>query len=166
MNKSEDSEVRDIAESVEKTMADFLEAMHLRDELSIRIGRRTSQIIRAGSFTVTLLSLAIVYLTSSLNTDMARMVSRMDEISITMTSMNTSIDSVPDMAAHIDGIATTMTSMNTSIHAVPDMAVSVGVMSYDVKEMTRQMFHMNGNVGAMGNDVNRMSAPMKMFPFP
>ena len=148
MNKNEisennkNNEVHDIAVSVEKIMADFLEAMRLREELSIKIGRRTSQIIRTGSFTVTLLCVAMIYLTSSLNSDMKRMASRMDEIAVTMKSM--------------DG----------SMTSVPAMSVSVGNMSRDVSEMTRQMYYLNGNVGAMGNDVNQMSAPMRMFPMP
>ena len=162
-DSNEASEVQAIAKSVEKTMADFLESMRLREELSIKIGRRTSQIIRVGSFTVSLLSLAIVYLTSSLNTDMGRMAVRMDEIAITMQSMNTSVTS---MNTSIDGISTTMTLMNTSISSVPAMSAAVHNMTRDINEMTRQMHFLNGNVGVMGHDVNRMSAPMKMFPFP
>ena len=154
MNKNEGSEnsevtknmetadVNELAASVEKTMADFLEAMQLRDALSVRIGRRTSQIIRVGAITVSLLSFAIMYLTASLSKDMVRMVDRMDEISITMQSMNTSMASVPTMAK------------------------SVGTMSRDVNVMTQQMHYLNSNVGSMGHDVNRMSAPMRMFPMP
>jgi len=138
----EKSEAHATAVLVEKTMADFLEAMRLRDELTVRIGRRTSQIIRVGAITVSLLSFAIMFLTASLNKDMAIMVDRMDEISATMKSMNTSMASVPTMS------------------------VSVGNMSRDVTEMTRQMHFLNGNVGVMGHDVNRMSAPMRMFPMP
>ena len=137
----EANEVRQTAELVEKTMADFLESMRLRDELTVRIGRRTSQIIRVGAITVTFLSLAIMYLTAALSKDMVRMVDRMDEISITMTKMNTSMASVPVMAK------------------------SVGTMSRDVNVMTQQLHHLNNNVGAMSHDVDRMSGPMKMFPF-
>ena len=136
------ADVNELAASVEKTMADFLESMQLRDALTVRIGRRTSQIIRVGAITVSLLSFAIMYLTASLSKDMVRMVDRMDEISITMQSMNTSMSSVPTMAK------------------------SVGTMSRDVNVMTQQMHYLNSNVGSLGNDVNRMSAPMRMFPMP
>lgn len=139
---AENSEVRATAELVEKTMADFLKAMQLRDDLTVRIGKRTSQIIRVGAMTVSLLSIAIMYLTASLSKDMVRMVDRMDEIAITMKSMD------------------------TSMHSVPAMATSVGTMSRDVNVMTQQMHYLNNNVGSMGYDVNRMSAPMRMFPMP
>lgn len=136
------ADVNELAASVEKTMADFLESMQLRDALTVRIGRRTSQIIRVGAITVSLLSFAIMYLTASLSKDMVRMVDRMDEIS------------------------TTMQSMNTSMTSVPAMAKSVGTMSRDVNVMTQQMHYLNSNVGSMGHDVNRMSSPMRMFPMP
>ncbi|MFC1589612.1 hypothetical protein ACFL3P_04995 [Pseudomonadota bacterium] len=155
-----------VAQSVEKTMADFLEAMRLREELSIKIGRRTSQIIRVGAFTVSLLSLAIMYLTASLNMDMKKMSNRMDEISITMKSMDGYISKVPVMAERIDEVAVTMKSMDASIDSVPVMATSVGSMSRDVNVMAHQLHYLNGNVGAMGHDVDRMSAPMRMFPMP
>ena len=105
MDKNETNEVREIAESVERTMADFLEAMRLREELSIKIGKRTSQIIRVGAFTVSLLSLAIMYLTASLNQDMKTMSNRMDEISVTMKSMNASMSSVPAMATSVNNMS-------------------------------------------------------------
>ncbi|MDH5712126.1 MAG: hypothetical protein OEZ15_10760 [Gammaproteobacteria bacterium] len=165
-NTIKHEDMREIAQSVEKTMADFLEAMKLRDELSVRIGRRTTQIIRVGAGTVSLLSLAIMYLTASLNTDMKVMSNRMDEISVTMKSMDTYISSVPQMANRIDEIALTMNSMDGSIKTVPAMATAVGNMSRDVNIMSQQLHFLNGNVGAMGRDVDRMSAPMRMFPMP
>ena len=164
--KTENDDIREIAQSVEKIMADFLAAMQLRDELSVRIGRRTTQIIRVGAGTVSLLSLAIMYLTASLNTDMKTMSHRMDEISVTMKSMDTYISSVPQMANRIDEIALTMNSMDGSIKTVPGLATSVGNMSRDVNIMSQQLHFLNGNVGAMGRDVDRMSAPMRMFPMP
>lgn len=166
MDKNEAKEVREIAESVEKTMADFLEAMQLREALSIRIGRRTSQIIRVGAGTVSLLSLAIMYLTASLNSDMKKMSNLMEDISITMNTMEVSISAVPQMASRIDEIALTMKSMDGSISSVPSLATSVDNMSRDVNIMSQQLHFLNGNVGAMGRDVDRMSAPMRMFPMP
>ena len=153
-NKQKDA--RELAEIVENSMAEFKEAMRLREELSIRIGRRTSQIIRFGTFSVALLSVAIVYLTASLNADMARMVKRMDQIAITMTSME----------GDTSGMNSSVTEMNQAIQTMPQIANSVTVMSAEVSQMKQQMHYLNGNVGAMGYEVNRMAAPTKMFPMP
>lgn len=139
---------RDIALIVESTMNDFCEAMRLRDELSIRIGRRTSQIIRVGAVTVSLLSLAIVYLTASLNRDMSSMLKRMDTMST----------SVQKMESHV-------AEMSQNIHSLPEMTASVIAMQNEMKGMNHQIHWLNGNIGSMGHDMNRMSAPMRMFPF-
>lgn len=139
---------RDLVVMVESTMNDFCEAMRLRDELSVRIGRRTSQIIRVGAVTVSLLSLAIVYLTASLNRDMSRMLVRLDTMST----------SVQKMELHV-------ADMSQNIRSLPEMTTSVGTMSHEIKGMNYQIHWLNGNIGSMGHDMNRMSAPMRMFPF-
>ena len=41
---------REVAEIMENAMHEFSEAMYHREQLSIRIGRRTTQIIRFGMF--------------------------------------------------------------------------------------------------------------------
>ncbi|MDH5473515.1 MAG: hypothetical protein OEY61_11725 [Gammaproteobacteria bacterium] len=144
----DETSTRDIALIVEKTMEDFHEAMRLRDELSIRIGRRTSQIIRVGAITVSLLSLAIVYLTASLNKDMSRMLLRMDVMST----------SVQKMESHV-------AEMSQNMQSLPTMTTSVTAMQHEMQGMNQQIHWLNGNIGSMGHDMNRMSAPMRMFPF-
>ena len=144
----DETSTRDIALIVEKTMEDFHEAMRLRDELSIRIGRRTSQIIRVGAITVSLLSLAIVYLTASLNKDMSRMLLRMDVMST----------SVQKMELHV-------AEMSQNMQSLPTMTTSVTAMQHEMQGMNQQIHWLNGNIGSMGHDMNRMSAPMRMFPF-
>ncbi len=153
-NKQKDA--RELAEIVENSMAEFKEAMRMREELSLRIGRRTSQIIRFGAFTVSLLSIAIVYLTASLNADMERMVKRMDQIAITMNSME----------KNTSGMNASVNEMNQAIQTMPQIADAVTVMSGEVSQMKQQMHYLNANVGAMGYEVNRMASPVKMFPMP
>ena len=46
---------REVAEIVESAMHQFSEAMYHREQLSIRIGRRTTQIIRFGMFGLSVL---------------------------------------------------------------------------------------------------------------
>lgn len=136
---------REVSEVVEKTMADFLEAMRLRDELSIRIGRRTSQITRIGAITVSLLSIAIVYLTASLNKDMGRMADRMDDISARMALME----------EHFQGVRQDTREMKGAVIQMSD-----GIYRVDHK-----MGVMNTNVNYMGRNVSQMANPMGMFPF-
>ncbi len=139
------TDTREVAAMVESAMADFVEGMRLRDELSVRIGRRTTQITRVVAITVSLLSIAIVYLTASLNRDMGRMVDRMDEISGRMGLMEQHFVNV---------------SQDTRL-----MQGAVVQMSDGIYRIDRQMGMMNGNMNNMSYNVNQMAKPMTVFPF-
>ncbi len=139
------TDTREVAAMVESAMADFVEGMRLRDELSVRIGRRTTQITRVVAITVSLLSVAIVYLTASLNRDMGRMVDRMDEISGRMGLMEQHFVNV---------------SQDTRL-----MQGAVVQMSDGIYRIDHQMGMMNGNMNNMSYNVNQMAKPMTVFPF-
>jgi len=183
-------ETRDLLEIVENSMAEFNEAMRKREELSIRIGRRTTQIVRVGAVTVGLLSLAVLYLTAALKDDMSKMSEQMTQITGFMQTMSVSVNAVPVMSASVQDMNVLMQDMASSIRAVPamttsvqrmnilmqDMASSIGAvpvmstsvqrMSADMTAMNNQIHFLNRNVGNMGYNVDRMASPMKMFPFP
>ncbi|MCK4743121.1 MAG: hypothetical protein KAT25_04820 [Sulfuriflexus sp.] len=139
---SKETDTREILEIVESTMSQFSEAMRRSEELSIRIGKRTTQIIRYGAAVVVLLSMAVIYLTASLKHDMSRMSYQMEEITGLMGNMSTSISTVPAMSNSVQRISTDFTAMNN------------------------QIYYLNQNIGSMGYNVDRMASPMKVFPFP
>lgn len=166
-------EARDLLEIVESAMTEFNEAMRKREELSIRIGRRTTQIMRVGAVTVSLLSLAVIYLTMALKDDMSKMSLQMEQITGLMQTMSTSIQSVPVMADSVQGLNHHVKNMNTlmygmseSIKAVPVMSTAVQRMSADMTAMNNQIHFLNRNVGGMRHNVDRMASPMKLMPFP
>lgn len=134
---------------VEKTMADFLEAMQLRDEFSIRIGRRTSQIIRVGAFTVTLLSIAIVYLTATLGADMQVMRTKMEAISQTMSHMDQRFGEV---AQHTDAMQDAVQRMSANLQYMPQMTQSVA----DMRDASSVLPQMTDHVGSMKRDISSM----------
>jgi len=146
---------REIAEIVENSMADFREAMRVREELSVRIGRRTSQIIRVGAISVGLLSFAIVYLTASLNRDMSLM----------LKQINTMTSSIQKMESHVSEMGQNMSSLPVMTSSVTAMQQDVSGMNRGMEVMNHQVGQLNSNVGAMGYDVNRMSSPTRMLPF-
>jgi len=181
---------REVAEIVENAMHEFSEAMYHREQLSIRIGRRTTQIIRFGMFGLSVLGLIMFYLLYILTADFAKITSNMESISVRMTNMNSNFDSVSRDMGYLrqtlvlmnDNI-TVMPRMNTTIGFIND---NLGALSNDLHAMLEQINHMNGNVGAMtgsmqllnrqlgdmnlnvGNmsgNMHQMAKPMKMFPF-
>lgn len=81
----------ELAGVVERAMHEFSEAMGHREQLSIRIGRRTTQILRFGTFGLTVLSLIMFYLLHILTTDFAKITANMDVMSAHMTNLDQTI---------------------------------------------------------------------------
>lgn len=99
----------------ESAMGDFHEAMRLRDELSVRIGSRTTQIIRFSLFLMTLVSLLLFYLIWSLSQDMHQMTGHMTTMSYNMQSMNQNVSLMNQQMIHMNQ---NMNAMNQSFYQV------------------------------------------------
>ena len=78
---------REVAEIVENTLRNFNEGMAHREQLSIRIGRRTTQIIRFGMLSMLMLGLALFYLIFILTKDFAAITIHMDDMSGNVNQM-------------------------------------------------------------------------------
>ena len=66
---------------VERSLDDFRKGMEYREQLSIRIGRRTTQIIRFGMTGMAILGLALFYLIFILTKDFSDIRMHMTEMS-------------------------------------------------------------------------------------
>jgi len=164
-------------------MADFNSSMKMREDLSLRIGRRTTQIIRFTMIAMTILGLAMFYLIHTLTSDMLHITQHMDEMSGYMKDMSLNFRAV---ATSVEEMKLSVDRMNVFMEAIPTMNTSVAQMSTDINKMTGDMKKMNdnmttmsfdmanmsmqfvrvnGKLGSMGYDVNRMSSPMRFFPF-
>ena len=185
-----DNKSREVAEIMENAMHEFSEAMYHREQLSIRIGRRTTQIIRFGMFGLSVLGLIMFYLLYILTADFSRITSNMESIAERMMNMDGNFATVSE---DMDHLRQTLTLMNDSIAVMPLMNNTVGgindnlgALSGDLHAMLEQIDHMNGNVGAMtgsmqllnrqlgdmnlnvgsmSGNMHQMAKPMKMFPF-
>jgi tRNA(Phe) wybutosine-synthesizing methylase Tyw3 len=103
----EDSRSIELAGLVADSLHAFSEAMHHREQLSIRIGRRTTQIIRVGMFGLSVLGVIMFYLLHILTTDFARITTNMDMMSDRMTTLNDNFarvsNSVVDLQQSLTG---------------------------------------------------------------
>jgi methyl-accepting chemotaxis protein len=181
---------REIAEIVENALSEFRKGMEAREQLSTRIGARTTQIIRFGMFGLSILGLALFYLIFILTKDFATITDEMERMSVNLTNMEGYFASV---ATDITGIRQTLYVMNDNVMVLPDisqtvvnMDTSLAAMSGDLQTITGQMASMNNNMvsvngnmqimnkqisdmnmvmGHMAGNVNQISKPMKMFPF-
>ena len=181
---------KEIIAMVERSLDDFRKGMEYREQLSIRIGRRTTQIIRFGMTGMAILGLALFYLIFILTKDFSNITIRMTEMSGYMHNMEKNFTTV---AGTITRVQETLLVINDSITVMPALNNSVsnmdnnlGSLSTDLHAMVEQIQYMNGNVtsmagnmhilnnqftdmnrtvGAMSGNVHDMAKPMKMFPF-
>lgn len=119
-------------------MADFAKAMQLRDDFAVRIGRRTTQIIRFSLVGLTVLAFLMMALILTLISNMRDITTRMNEITQNIANMNGTFNQV----------AVDMRNMDASVARIND--------HLDV---------LNGQMDHMGRDVNTLSSPMRMMPF-
>lgn len=186
----ENNNPKDIAELVAGSLEDFRKGMEAREQLSIRIGRRTTQIIRFGMTGMVILGIIMFYLIFILTKDFSSIRQHMTEMSGYMNNMDSNLVT---MAVTMNRLQETMLVLNDNVAVMPALNTSVGSMdknlgslSVDLNSLLRQIEHMNGNVAGMaGNlqllnnqfaDMNRtvggmaanmheLSKPMKMMPF-
>lgn len=181
---------KEMLEIVERSLDDFRKGMEYREQLSIRIGRRTTQIIRFGMLGLSILGLALFYLIFILTKDFSNITTHMTAMSGYMQQMETSFITV---AGTIGEVNDTMQTLNESITVMPALNTSVrsmdgnlGTLSTDMHALVAQIEYMNSNVanmtgnlqllnaqftdmnriiGSMSGNVHDMAKPMKMFPF-
>ena len=185
------NDTREIAEIVENALTEFRKGMEAREQLSIRIGRRTTQIIRFGMFGLSVLGLALFYLIFILTKDFSSITDEMELMSVNLTRME----------GYFASVATDITSIRQTVHVLNDnmmvmpvisrtvsgMDASLSALSSNLQTISGQMDTMNNNmasvngnlqiinrqigemnlvIGHMAGNVNQISRPMKMFPFP
>jgi methyl-accepting chemotaxis protein len=181
---------REVAEIVENALRNFNEGMAHREQLSIRIGRRTTQIIRFGMLSMLMLGLALFYLIFILTKDFSAITVHMDDMSGYMSNMNQNLTAVTKTLGRVDQA---MGVLNNSVLVMPalsrsvdNMDMNLGALSSDLNSVVGHLEQMNGNVlsmaasmqilnnqfvdmnrtvGHMSGNVNQMAKPMKVFPF-
>jgi hypothetical protein len=181
---------REIAEIVESSLKEFRESMEYRERLSVRIGRRTTQIVRFGMTGLTILGAALFYLIFILTKDFAEITDHMTEMTAYMANMENhfstvamTMGQVQRTLLHIDESVNVIPALNNSI---ANMDYNTGSLSTDMHALTEQITYMNNNVtgitanmqllnnqftdmnrivSGMAANVNQISKPMKIFPF-
>ncbi len=188
------SQFKEIANIISDAMSAFQDGMRLQQQvveqqrqLSIRIGVRTTQIIRFSMFSILILGMAMFFLVYTLMQDMHNINARMNDMADHIAAMHTQFASVADHTGkmtqfvetmstqmpamgdsmqHMDGYMKTMSvDMNAMSQNMQAMHGSIATMQHDMNNMSVQFVGVNQRLGAMGYNVQRMAAPIKMFPF-
>ncbi|WP_353573035.1 hypothetical protein [Candidatus Albibeggiatoa sp. nov. BB20] len=190
-DNSKEANTQEIIGLVRDSMHDFYESMRLREELSLRIGKRTTQIIRFSMFSMLSLGVAMFYLIYTLTSNMNAITTRMIQMSSDMQDMNTQfslvvknmeqmkysihdmkgyIQTMPRMAASVNNMGDNFPTLISHLSEITDytqsMQKNMGAMTMDMANMSQQFTELNHSVGVMGYNVNYLARPMKIMPFP
>jgi len=181
---------REIAEIIENSMRELHQAMEVQLQMGIRIGRRTTQIVRFGMAGLTILGAALFFLIIVLTRDFSTVTVEMKHMSGYMASMensfttvaaevgqvrqnlaaiNDNITVVPQISRSVDNMDISMASlsgdMTGMVEQIRVMNASVLAITANLQQMNQQFASMNITVGHMAGNVHQMAKPMKMLPF-
>ena len=159
-----------------QAMHDWRTAQEITQALSVRIGRRTTQIIRFTMVALVAISVIMGGLILVLTTYMQNMSAQMTSMSVYMGTMQ---DRFVIVAARMDTMNDTMSRINENIGIMPALNASVARISTHVERMTTDVALMRENLTAMVNEIHtikidlstmnvqmrQMSRPMDFFPF-
>lgn len=173
-----------------QAMAEFSAAMRRREEFSLRIGKRTTQIIRFSLIALIFLAVAMFALIHTLTENLSEITVQTREMSQNFSRVTATIHqmqtNVARMDEHMEHIRQHTAAMNHSIQYVPAMSQHVAVMGGELQEVRKDMsrlqqsvsamtgnisridqgfYHLNNQMGGIGHDVDTLSSPMQFFPF-
>lgn len=178
-----------IEEKINNILQSFDEIMALRTDLTLRIGKRVTQIVRIATLGLLILAIAMLYLIFTLGNDMGLITKHMHEMNDHMIIMRQNFEIV---AERMQTMETSVKNMSVSIQAMPAIANDVQSMEKTVSKMQKNMININGTLFAMrqsmtllakdvegmrlrfedltlslngiGNNVNRMTQPFQPIP--
>ena len=137
MEKKEQlKEVKELVDIFRDSMIDFRQAMESREALSIKIGSRTTQIIRYSLTGMLVLTLGMFSLIFTLLFRMEQMTQSMKQMGKYMENMDQNFSSV----------AKNMDTMNQHVRVMLNMSVAMGEMTESMREMSIGINKMNKNM--------------------
>lgn len=180
-----------IEAKIDAILDEFERSMDARTQLTVRIGKRVTQLVRIAIFGILIVTLAMFYLVHILSRDVTTMTEHMEVMDGHMRSMESDFEAVAtymgSMRASIDGMQQAMTSMSPMTESVVAMdrhmttmqtnmetiegdirriEIRMGWMDRDVTGMERRLRELNTTVYGIGGNVNDMSDPFRLLPFP
>ncbi len=190
-NVEEAASVKQVADTIDHAMTEFNKAMKRREALIVRIGTQTTQIIKFSMLGLGVVTVIVFALIVILLSDMGNITKRLDEVAGYMREINenvvivgkningmtgsidlvkNSIDKMEKNVAFMPTLNGSITKISTDMLAINDslnrMTINIDEMGTNMAIMTYHVSGLNNSLGVMGHNVDRMAAPMKMFPFP
>jgi len=172
-----DNEQELLMESIQK----FRHAMKLRSGMNMRLGRRITSIIRVGMVGISVMALAMLMLMVTLAFQMVNVVDAMEnmnkhfstmaddmkQMQLVIVRMDQHMQAMPRIVGNVQDMEKSVTSMGTNMHTISEhmgvMKQNIQQLSVSVASMDSTFVTMDDAVLGIGQQVNTMSAPMKVF---
>ena len=173
---------------VESIQQQFIEAIKSQEQL----GRSNARIIRYGGMVLLIFFALTVFLVWSQQQNIQKTNAYIENMAKGVSSMTRAIEQMQSNMGSVEaGIKQVARHTQTISHLIiqPDNSNSVAVLThiaqtiqlmqkdahgfsssidninYNLNKINKQMQSLNRKLGIMGQDVNRMPSPVKMFPF-
>ncbi len=174
-----------ILDRVEATLKDFRVGAEKVSDLSVRIGKRTTGFLRALALSLLIMGVILTYLITTLKgniggflDEMQVMADNMDKMTVAVSNMDKTMSSMSKdemqvmaynmgkMTVAVSNMDKTMSSMSNRLDSMPEMAQDTLIMADQITGMRQEIENINYTLGGMSNDMDKISKPMRMFPFP
>ena len=176
--------------TIEQAILQLQDAITSQGEIHSQMMRRTNLMMQMGVLLIILLTIGVAYLTLSLKSDMNKMNGYMQSMTSDVSSMSQSMNrmkssmggmkqGIDEVVGYTHDISRAIVQSDNSVAVMTHIANSVtnvqndfqslnqnvSSINYNLSTINKQLRNLNKKLGVMGQDVNRMSSPVKMFPF-
>ncbi|MGV6809615.1 MAG: hypothetical protein ACWA5U_07040 [bacterium] len=105
---------------------------------------------------------------ATMNNDFSKVSSLMNEMDQSIMQMNNHVKVIPPMGQNVKGMETEFGQMVTAMQTIQPNVHQINgflsIMYQDMSQMNQQFSYLNYNVYQMQDDVDTMSAPMRLIP--
>lgn len=181
--------------SLDKMAHHFMESLECllthQQQVVLRIGRRTTQMLRFTAIGSVVLVVAMLFLVHTFTSRMDSITASMDhmlnnmahmhgnfgqvahnvqDMEVAVAALRQHVATMPNISHSVAGLGTDMQGMDGYMddigQSVASMEQMVSSLRQDMNLMHGKFVDLNRSVGSMGRNVNQMSRPMSMFPGP
>ncbi|MBF0172185.1 MAG: hypothetical protein HQL83_01940 [Magnetococcales bacterium] len=150
------------SELLHQAMADFKEAVRLRNALHIRVASRVTTLLRVGMVSLAVVAVVFFVLLWTVSSKLDMMINVMEVMNHRFTNMAKDMSVMRGM---ISGMEKNMASMPTIVDEVGSMQKNVAVMNPDIQQIAKQMQLIEKNLGGITQAVGHMTQTFSAMEF-
>ncbi|MBF0436154.1 MAG: hypothetical protein HQL77_12380 [Magnetococcales bacterium] len=156
------TENKNNADLLKQAMADFKEAVRLRNVLHIRVASRVTTLLRAGMVSLAVVAVVFLFLLWTVSSKLDIMINVMEVMNHRFTNMAKDMSVMREVIAGMDK---NMASMPVIVEEVGSMQKTVAAMNPDIQQIAKQMHLIEKNLGGITQAVGHMTQTFSAMDF-